>query len=133
MIKVFGFLLRSYSYVFHTILCLFVLAVVAISVSSHTVPKFGFLPFADNTMIRWLITLSVVGLISVFLAVTGIFRYAFPVWALIVLLLMVRGFILSPFTFPNADAFRGALWLTFGAFGAFFGALWVLRPHRIRH
>jgi hypothetical protein len=106
------------------------LAVAAIAVSSHAVPKFGFLPFSDENMNRSLITLGVVGLISVFLAVTGIFRYLFPVWAIIVLWLMVKGFILSPFIFPNADTFHGALWLTFGAFAAFFGALWWLKPIR---
>ncbi len=132
MITVFGFLLRLFSYVFHTILCLFVLAVAAISASSHTVPRFGFLPFSDETMIRWLITLAIVGLVSVFLAVTGIFRWVFPIWAAAVLWLMAKGFFLSPYTFPNADAFHGASWLTFGALGAFFGALWVLKPRRSR-
>jgi hypothetical protein len=133
LIKVFGFLLRWYSYAFHAILCLFTLAVAAIAVSSHSIPKFGFLPFTDETMIRGLFTLAIVGLVSVFLAVTGLFRYMFPVWAAIVLWLMVKGFFLSPFTFPNADAFRGALWLTFGAVGAFFGALWVLKPRKAKY
>lgn len=133
MIKVFGALLRVFSILFHTILCLFVLAIVAICVTSHTVPKLGFLPFSDENMIRGLITLGVVGLVSVFLAVTGIFRYMFPVWAAIVLWLMVKGFILSPFTFPDAGTFRGALWLTFGALGAFFGALWLQKPSRPRY
>jgi hypothetical protein len=103
------------------------LAVVAISVSSHSVPKFGFLPFTDENMIKGLIALGVVGLISVFLAVTRIFRYLFPVWAAIVLWLLIKGFILSPFTFPNAAAFHNALWLIFVAFVAFIGALWFLK------
>jgi hypothetical protein len=116
-----------FSVLFHSILCLFILAVGAISVSSHTVPKLGFLPFTDENMIKGLIALGVVGLISVFLAVTRIFRYLFPLWAAVVLWLMIKGFILSSFTFPNAAAFHNALWLTLGAFGAFVGALWFLK------
>jgi len=133
VINLFGILLRWFSYLFHSILCLFILAVAAVSSSSHSVPKFGFLPFTDETMLRGLFTLAIIGLLSVFLAVTGIFRYLFPLWAAAVLWLMVKGFILSPYTFPNAAAFRGALWLTFAAFGAFLGALWVLKRRRARH
>lgn len=84
-------------------------------------------------MIKGLIALAVVGLLSIFLAVTGIFRYLYPVWAIIVLWLIVKGFILSPFTFANAHTFYGALWLTFGAFGAFVGALWFLKRRRPRY
>lgn len=84
-------------------------------------------------MIKGLIALAVVGLLSIFLAVTGIFRYLYPVWAIIVLWLIVKGFILSPFTFANAGTFYGALWLTFGAFGAFVGALWFLKRRRPRY
>jgi hypothetical protein len=132
LIKLFGLVLRLYSFLFHTILCLFLVGVVLVSRATHVVPKLGFLPFTDENMITGLTTLAAVGLVSVFLAVTDIFRYIFPVWTAIVLWLMVKGFILSPFTFPNAETFHGALWLTFGALGAFFGGLWVLRNRPLR-
>ena len=127
---VFGFLLRLYSYVFNLILCLFMLGVALIANASHTIPKFGMLPFTDENMIRGVLTLAIVGLVSTLLAATGIFKYLFPVWTAIVLFLMLKGFIFSHYTFANEAAFKGALWLTFGALGAFFGGLWVLKSKR---
>ena len=130
--RVIGFLLRLWSYVSHLVLSLFLLLLALISATSHQRLKLGMLPFSDDRMLIGLVTLGVAGLICTLLAMTGRFRYLFPLWAAVVLVLMVKGFILSPYTFPNADAFRVALWLIFGALCAFLGALWVLKPRRGR-
>ncbi len=127
---VFGFLLRLYSYLFNLILCLFLLGVGLIANASHTIPKFGMLPFADENMNRGVITLAIVGLVCTLLAATGIFRYLFPIWTAIVLFLMVKGFIFSHYTFANEAAFKVAMWLTFGALLAFVGGLWALKKKR---
>ncbi len=127
---VFGFVLRLYSYLFNIILCLFLLGVGLIANASHTVPKFGMLPFTDENMNRGVITLAIIGLVCTLLAATGIFKYLFPVWTAVVLFLMVKGFIFSHYTFANEGAFKVAMWLTLGALFAFFGGLWVLRRKR---
>jgi len=129
-LTVFGFLLCLYSYLFNLILCLFLLGVGLIANASHTVPKFGMLPFTDENMIRGVLTLAIVGLVCTLLAATGIFKYLFPVWTAIVLFLMVKGFIFSHYTFADEAAFKVALWLMLGALVAFFGGLWVLRKRR---
>lgn len=126
--KVFGFLLRIFSYLFNIVICLFLLGIGIVSIASHTTPKLGMLPFTDENMLTGLFVLAIVGLVSTILAWTGIFKYLFPVWTAIVLYLMVKGLLLSPYTFPNASAFQGGLWVIFGAIGAFFGGLWVLKP-----
>ena len=128
---VFGVLLRLYSYVFNLILCLFLLGVGLVASASHTVPKLGMLPFTDENMNLGIVTLAVVGLVCTLLAATGIFRYLFPIWTAIVLLLMLKGFIFSHYTFSGEAPFRTALWLTFGALVAFIGGLWVLKPKRL--
>ena len=128
---VFGFVLRLYSYLFNLILCLFLLGVGLIANASHTVPKFGMLPFTDENMNRGVLTLAIVGLICTLLAATGIFKYLFPVWTAVVLFLMVKGFIFSHYTFASESAFKGALWLIFGALVAFLGGLWALKKKRL--
>jgi hypothetical protein len=129
-LTVFGFVLRLYSYLFNLILCLFLLGVGLIASASHTIPKLGMLPFTDENMNRGVITLAIVGLVCTLLAATSIFKYLFPVWTAVVLFLMVKGFIFSHYTFANGAAFKTALWLTFGAFLAFLGGLWVLKRKR---
>lgn len=128
--RLFGWLLRCFSYLFHTIICLFLIGVGVVSESVHAVPKLGFLPFTNEHMLAGIFSLAIAGLIATALAATGIFRYLFPVWTAAVLVLMFRGFFFSAYTFANASAFRGALLLTLGALGAFFGGLWVLKPKR---
>ena len=131
--KVFGFLLRVWSYVFHLILSLFLLGLGLISYPNPQALKLiGFLPFTSENVIRGIVTLGAVGLISTVLAMTGIFKYLFPVWTAIILYLIVRGGIFSPFAFAGENAFKGFLWLAFGAIGAFFGGFWVLKPRRGR-
>ena len=78
-------------------------------------------------MNRWIMGLGIVGLICVFLAVTGIFRWIFPLWTLFVFGMMLRGFFLTPYDFGGESNFKGAAWLTFGAFGAF-----IEQPRRAR-
>ena len=41
------------------------------------------------------------GFLSIILAITGTFRFLFPIWALIVLVLMFQGFLLKPYTFEG--------------------------------
>jgi len=81
-------------------------------------------------MLTAILTLSIIGLVSTALAVTGIFRYLFPIWTAVVLWMMLSGYFLSTYTFANADAFRNAVLLTVGALIALLGGLSVLRKKR---
>jgi hypothetical protein len=131
-LKIFGVLLRVFSYFFNLILCLFVLGVALIAKASHTVPKLGMLPFDDDGMIRGSLTLAIIGIVCTLLAATGIFKYLYPIWTFVVLFLMVKGFIFSHYTFASQDGFKGALWLILGAVVAFLGGLSVLTKKRLR-
>jgi hypothetical protein len=129
-LRTLGWLLRVFSYLLHTILCLFLFGVGWMAHSVHSVPKLGFLPFTDEHMLNGIFALSVAGLVSTALAVTGIFRYLFPIWTAVVLWLMIRGFFLSAYSFASQDAFRNAVLLTIGALVAFLGGLSVLTRKR---
>lgn len=132
MIKAFGFLLRTYSYLFHLALSVFLLGVASVSAASQQPLDLRMLPFSEENVLSGVFTLGIVGLLVTLLALTRIFRYLFPLWAALVLYLMVRGFFFSPYTFSGLNGFKTALWLSFGALIAFFGALWVLKARRRR-
>jgi hypothetical protein len=131
-LKVFGFLLRAFSYLLHLILSLFLIATAALATSGERLRLTGVLPFSADNMVRGLLALGICGLCSTMLAISGIFRYFFPIWVTIVLILTIRGIFFSSYVFLGAHAFEDALWFGFMVLGAFFGGLWVLKPRRGR-
>lgn len=127
-------ILLAYSYLFHTVLALAVLLMTVVVKSSNMEAGFrlGYVPFRGEELVAVLMYSAIIGLITIILAVTRIFPYAFPVYALIVLVQGVRWFLLGSSTYSGQDEFRGALWLLVGMFGAFLSSLIVLRPRRDR-
>ena len=130
--KVLGLLLRLFSYLFHLLLSLFLLGIAILATTSHQSLNLGMLPFEKEHVLRGVYTLHIIGLLSTLLAITRLFKYLFPVWAAVVLYILVRGFIFSSYSFPNTGALRSALWLILAALAAFIGALWTLKPRRGR-
>ncbi|HET8546411.1 MAG TPA: hypothetical protein VFL57_00325 [Bryobacteraceae bacterium] len=125
--------LRVYSYLYHLVLSLFLLGISGIVLASgnHNL-QMPMLPWEGDRLTQWLFWGSVFGLLSAILAVTGVFRYLFPLWALVVLVIMVRGFLLGPYRFGGPDSFYRALTLIFGALLAFLASLTVFRARRRR-
>ena len=85
------------------------------------------LPWKGDELIAWIFYGSLAGLISLVLAVLGIFRYLFPVWTLIVAIFMVRGFLLQGYVFTGKSEFYAVLALIAGAIGAFLGSLTLFK------
>jgi hypothetical protein len=128
----FAMILRVYSYFYHLILCLFLLGLSIVAMSSSTVLKMPMLPWSGSELMSWLTWGSLLGLISIALAVTGIFRFLFPLWALAVLVLMVQGYFLKSYTFDGKSEFYMTLWLVGGALLAFLASLTLLGFRRSR-
>jgi hypothetical protein len=124
-------ILRLYSYVYHFVLSLLLLGISGIAIASnvHTL-SLAMLPWKGDELIHYVFYGNIAGLISIVLAVTGIFRYLFPIWTLIIFVLMVRGFLISPYTFTGKDQFYSILALIAGAFLAFLGSLTVFKKKR---
>lgn len=125
-----SFLLRLFSYLFHLALTLFFLGVSVVTALSglHNL-SFPMLPWQGESLTWWLLGLSVFGLASLLLAVSGRFRHLFPLWCLFVLGIMAWGMFLSPaYSFPSPGAFQRGLWLTIGALIAFLASLTLWRP-----
>jgi LPXTG-motif cell wall-anchored protein len=131
-LRAIGFLLRFYSYLFHLLLCLFLLGIALMASSSHQPLNLGMFPFAPEHMVRTIFILALAGLTTTILAITRVFKFLFPVWALLVFYWLFRGLFFSSYNFPSTGTFKSALWLLLGAFLASIGALWTLRTRRGR-
>jgi hypothetical protein len=125
-------ILRGYSYLFHLVLCLFLLAMTIVAMSSTATFSLEILPWKGDELTQWLLWGSIAGLISIVLAVTGIFRFLFPVWALVVLVMMIRGYLLQPYSFGGTDPFYKALGFIGAALLAFLASLTLFRSTRRR-
>ncbi|HTT61874.1 MAG TPA: hypothetical protein VMG35_08535 [Bryobacteraceae bacterium] len=124
--------MRLFSYVFHGLLTLFLLAISVLALASGQPLQLGMLPWEGRTLTYWLLGASLVGLASVILALCRKWRPLFFLWSLIVLAIMTRGFFFSRFYFRNPPEFHGALYLTAGALVAACGAWFQLRREPLR-
>lgn len=125
-------ILRFFSYLYHLAFAVYLLGVSAVAAISSNTLKMPFLPWSGETLTQWLMGGSIIGIASIFLAVTGIFRFLFPLWALAMLVVLVRGFLIQPYAFETRDQFHQILWLVGGAVIAFLASLTLFRPTRRR-
>ncbi|MBC7926305.1 MAG: hypothetical protein H7039_11670 [Bryobacteraceae bacterium] len=125
---------RLYAYLYHFVFALYLLGIAVVAKISNNILKMPFLPWSGDQLTTWLIGGAVTGIVSIALAVTGKFRFLFPLWTLAMLVLLVRGFFLQPYAFENKAAFDQILYLTAGALVAFLASLslFFIRRKRIR-
>lgn len=117
-------IVRGFSYLYHAILALFLIGVsgLALAVAPQSL-HLDMLPWTGSTLTYVIFFGALFGLISVVLAFAGKLRVLFFLWALIVVVLMIRGFFFSGFRFdPGAGGVRTAAWLAVGALIALVGA-----------
>ena len=118
-------ILRVFSYGYHTLLGLFLLAIglVAKFSASHTAFSTPALPGEGDGQITYAIGLGVVALGTVALAIFAKFRPAFILWALAAVVLVIRGFLWEPYYYSDVEEFKSTLYVLCGAILAFLGAL----------
>ncbi len=125
--------MRVYSYIYHLILALLMIGVSFIVWSGGTNNlRLAMLPWTGQSLTRALLWGGILALVCVLLAITGWFRFLFPIWALVILVMMVKGYLLGSYTFRGPSEFEWVLLLIFGALLAFLGSLTVFRPQRPR-
>jgi len=125
-------LVRIFSYLFHLVLTLFLLAVAGLAMASPTISlRLDMLPWTGPALARWLLFGSLFGLLSVVLAMAGKLRGLFLLWALGVPALLLRGYVFGSYHFPPGGA-RVAVYLLVGSLLAFAGAClqWSNGPER---
>lgn len=121
-------IMRIFSYLYHLILGLFLLAIGSIALfSSNKTLRMDMLPWEDPALTYWVFFGSLVGLVSLVLAIKGKVRLLFRLWTVVVFALMAYGFFISKFHL--GDFFVTALLLTLGALVAVLGS-WTRVPKR---
>jgi hypothetical protein len=127
-----GFLLRLFAYLYQLALSLFLIGLGLVAwASGPTDLNLGMLPWQGAALTRIILALGIVGLACVLLAGSRL-RSIFPLWCLFVLIMMIRGFFQSSYSFAGANQFQLAVALTAGALVAFLGSLGVLRRRAVR-
>lgn len=124
--------LLGYSYTFHLVLVLAALAFsVVVTASDNASVRLSMLPFTGPELERVVLYSALIGLATILLGITGVFRYAFPVWALLVLVQLARWTWGPGTTFQGRDQFQGMVLLIVGALGAFLSSLIEFKKDRV--
>jgi hypothetical protein len=120
-------IMRYFAYLFHIVLALFLLALSGIAISTGTGSlRLGMLPWSGDSLNYILLGSALVGLLTVLLAMKGVFRFLFLIWSFLVFVMLVKGYIFSRYAFqPNE--FRIALYLIGASLLALLGAWFQLR------
>ncbi|MFB3827631.1 MAG: hypothetical protein ACE15B_12740 [Bryobacteraceae bacterium] len=120
--------MRVFSYVYHGLLGLFLLALSCVTLLSgnHNL-RLDMLPWKGAALTYALLALGVVALVCVVLAVKGMARVVFFVWTLAVLVMMFRGYFIAGYVFSGPGEFRTAVYLTLGAIASAIGGWFVFR------
>jgi hypothetical protein len=115
-------ILRFLSYLFHALLASFLFAVSALALASGAnVLHLAMLPWTGPTLTYVLFCGSLLGLLTLLLALKGSLRPLFFLWSLAVTVLLVKGYFLSGYHFAVGEV-RTALYLTAGSVIALLGA-----------
>ncbi len=125
-----GMIMRIYSLAFHVFLGLAMLAVgfVAWASDQHTL-QIGFLPWNGPTLTYYLLAFGAVALAVSILAFKRILPVLFVLWSLTVVVMLVRGYFLSPYNF-GLSGFQTAVYFTLAALVAFVGSALQLRTRK---
>jgi hypothetical protein len=123
--------MRIYSYLYHLVLCLFLVALGAIALASPgNRLHLPMLPWEEPALRYWVFFGGLVGTTSLFLAYKGKLRLLFRLWTVAVVGVMAYGFFLSRYAFGGASGFLNALAMTLGALLAAWGS-WLSPPRRV--
>ncbi len=118
--------LRVYSYIFETILCLMGLLLCGFGLAAKVPLHVAWLPWSSEHTLAWVLSLSLVGLIAVGVAATGNLRALLVLFSAAVVYILLRGlFLNNQYEFSGASDVRNSLWLVAGAVVAFIGS-WPL-------
>ena len=123
-------IMRYFAYLFHFVLAVSLILLSGVAITSGVGPlRLGMLPWSGESLNHILLFGALAGLVTVLLAMKGTLRFLFLIWAFLVFVLLVKGYIFSRYTFqPNE--FRIAAYLIGGSLLALFGAWFQLQTKR---
>jgi hypothetical protein len=129
-VSVFNQLVKLYAYFFHLALSTFLIGIAIVATTAHEALHLDMLPFNQERMISRVSMMSLIGFICIFLALVKIFEIVFPVWSLVLLVILTWGFFFTQYSFHGVISLAEALLLLVATSVAFYGSLMVLIPER---
>lgn len=127
--RVVGLVLRIFSFAFHALIIVFILAASALAWTSGSTLELGVLPWAGDVLIRWLFISGLIGAAAGLLALKRIVPVLFLLWNLAVFVMLARGFFFSSYGYGlGGGSITTALYFTSGAFVAAIGSWLQARP-----
>ena len=125
--EVFKAIVRFLSYLFHTLLALFLFAVSGLAMAGGARSlHLDMLPWTGSTLTYVLFFGSLFGLSTILLALMGTLRPLFFLWSLAVTVLLVKGYFLSGYHFAAGEV-ATAIYLLAASIVALFGAWFQMR------
>jgi hypothetical protein len=129
-----GFIMRVFSYLYNAVLAFFLLGVSSLAWGTglHNL-NIGILPWQKAALTYWMFALGLMAVAAILASIFGKARIVFFLWNLLVLVLLLKGFVFSRFTFTNKAQFTLAIWLVAGTLLASVGAwfAWRAKPARL--
>jgi len=123
---IFKAIMRYFSYLFHTLLAVFMIALSTLDLSTGSGNlHLGMLPWTDDTLNYVMLFGALFGLLTVALAIKGTLRILFLIWSFLVFVVLVKGYIFSHYTFQPHE-FKTAAWLMALSLIALIGAWFQL-------
>jgi uncharacterized membrane protein HdeD (DUF308 family) len=121
-------ILRLYSYAFHLLICLGMLAVGLVALLSQgTTFQTDFLPWEGAELRNWLLGAGIIGIVAIILAYRGKLRVLFLLYTLAVAFFVTRGVFASGYRFEGEQDFYWALAFWAGILATVLGAISRLR------
>ena len=121
-------LLRLFSYLYHGLLALFLLALSAVALASGAAElRLDMLPWSGATLAWVLLAASLFGLLAVVLAVRRAGAALLFLWSLLVAAMLLKGYVFSGYRFAPGVGVRTAMSLVLGSWLALLGAWFAVR------
>jgi len=125
-VDAFKAVLRGFSYLFHLVLGLFLLAIAGLALATGPQARqLGMLPWSGATLSYVLFFGGLLCLVSIVLAFLGKSRLLFFAWTLVVAVLLLKGYFFSSYRFSPGGA-QFAFELVAAAWIAVIGAAFIL-------
>jgi hypothetical protein len=123
--------MRIFSYLFHAVLALILVAISAVALMSGASNlQLGMLPWKGQTLVNVMFYGGLAGLITILLAVRGKLRILFVLWSLLVVVIAIQGYVFSPYRFNGG--WGEAAYIIPGSLLALLGSWFQLRRQPVR-
>lgn len=126
--------MRAYAYLYFAGISALLtgIALVAYLSGVHNLNTGGMMTQKGEDLTRFLLAIGIVGLVTIVLALLGKLRWLFPIYALVLTIMMFRWLFMSGYAFDDAEAFRHGILFIAGALLATVFSIYTFKGRKNR-